>query len=115
MRQNKSWVFFRELTGDGPIGAMGVPVRPHVSVAADPLFTPLGAPVLIAADPSLANASKVNGLWIAQDTGGAIKGANRFDSFWGRAMRRAGSRAECWRAATPLSCCPGTLARLGVK
>ncbi|MND03714.1 3D domain protein [compost metagenome] len=26
---------------------------------------------------------EANGLWIAQDTGGAIKGANRFDSFWG--------------------------------
>jgi membrane-bound lytic murein transglycosylase A len=22
-------------------------------------------------------------LWVAQDTGGAIKGANRFDTFWG--------------------------------
>ena len=27
--------------------------------------------------------SEANGLWIAQDTGGAIKGANRFDTFWG--------------------------------
>ena len=24
-----------------------------------------------------------DGLWVAQDTGGAIKGANRFDTFWG--------------------------------
>src|SRR3546814_1353762 len=24
-----------------------------------------------------------SGLWVAQDTGGAIKGANRFDTFWG--------------------------------
>lgn len=116
MRQNKSWVFFRELTGDGPIGAMGVPVRPHVSVAADPLFTPLGAPVLIAADPSLANASKVNGLWIAQDTGGAIKGANRFDSFWGagdEARRIAGGMLARGNAFILLP--KGTLARLGVK
>jgi len=79
MEVNKSWVFFREVTGDGPIGAMGVPVRPRVSLAADPLF----APVLIATDSTLAGASVVNGLWVAQDTGGAIKGANRFDSFWG--------------------------------
>ena len=35
MRINESWVFFRELTGDGPLGALGVPVRPRVSVAAD--------------------------------------------------------------------------------
>lgn len=116
MRQNKSWVFFRELNGDGPIGAMGVPVRPHASLAADPLFTPLGAPVLIAADPALANASKVNGLWVAQDTGGAIKGPNRFDSFWGageEARRIAGGMLARGRAYILLP--KGTLARLGVR
>ncbi|WDF72160.1 murein transglycosylase A [Novosphingobium sp. KACC 22771] len=116
MRQNKSWVFFRELTGDGPIGAMGVPVRPHVSVAADPLFAPLGAPVLIAADPALANANKVNGLWVAQDTGGAIKGPNRFDSFWGagdEARRIAGGMLARGRAYILLP--KGTLARLGAR
>ncbi|HUQ14012.1 MAG TPA: MltA domain-containing protein, partial [Novosphingobium sp.] len=41
MRENKSWIFFRELTGDGPLGALGVPVRGQSSVAADPAFTPL--------------------------------------------------------------------------
>ena len=83
MNQNRSWVFFREITGDGPIGAMGVPVRPHVSLAVDPAFMPLGAPVFMRLDPSLKGATLANGLWVAQDTGGAIKGANRFDSFWG--------------------------------
>ncbi len=83
MSQNRSWVFFREITGDGPIGAMGVPVRPRVSLAADPNFVPLGAPVFLHLDPALAGATVANGLWVAQDTGGAIKGPNRFDSFWG--------------------------------
>jgi membrane-bound lytic murein transglycosylase A len=78
MRENKSWVFFSETTGDGPKGALGVPVRARSSVAADPKFVPLGAPVWLALDRTVAN-----GLWIAQDTGGAIKGANRFDTFWG--------------------------------
>ena len=78
MNRNKSWVFFREIIGDGPIGALGVPVRGHVSLAADPLFVPLGAPVFLSLDRN-----NVSGLWVAQDTGGAIKGANRFDSFWG--------------------------------
>lgn len=78
MRDNRSWVFFRELTGDGPIGALGVPVRPKTSVAADPKFVPLGAPVWLDLDRA-----EADGLWIAQDTGGAIKGANRFDTFWG--------------------------------
>ncbi len=79
MHLNKSWVFFRELTGDGPLGAMGVPVRRGASVAADPAFVPLGAPVVLTA----MDRRETNGLWIAQDTGGAIKGANRFDTFWG--------------------------------
>ena len=78
MRMNQSWVFFRELTGDGPLGALGVPVRRGASVAADPAFVPLGAPVWLDLDRDVAD-----GLWIAQDTGGAIKGANRFDTFWG--------------------------------
>ena len=78
MRMNKSWIFFKELTGDGPLGALGVPVRRESSVAADPAFVPLGAPVWLELDRA-----EANGLWIAQDTGGAIKGANRFDTFWG--------------------------------
>ncbi|MBB5731449.1 membrane-bound lytic murein transglycosylase A [Altererythrobacter atlanticus] len=78
MQLNESWVFFRELTGDGPLGALEVPVRRESSVAADPRFVPLGAPVLLDTDRP-----EVQGLWIAQDTGGAIKGPNRFDSFWG--------------------------------
>ncbi|MFZ5746808.1 MAG: murein transglycosylase A [Pseudomonadota bacterium] len=78
MRENKSFVFFRELTGPGPLGAMGYPVTGRVSAAADPKFVPLGAPVFLSMDRTDAT-----GLWVAQDTGGAIKGANRFDTFWG--------------------------------
>ena len=78
MRENKSWVFFRELTGAGPIGALGTAVTAQTSVAADPAFVPLGAPVFLSMDRA-----DVTGLWVAQDTGGAIKGANRFDTFWG--------------------------------
>ena len=78
MRMNKSWVFFRELNGDGPLGALGVPVRRESSVAADPAFVPLGAPVWLDLDRP-----EARGLWVAQDTGGAIKGPNRFDTFWG--------------------------------
>jgi len=77
MDQNRSFVFFKLLNGP-PLGALGVPVAAHVSVAADPAFTPLGAPVWLSADRTDAA-----GLWVAQDTGGAIKGANRFDTFWG--------------------------------
>ncbi|MFM6853665.1 MAG: murein transglycosylase A, partial [Sphingopyxis sp.] len=78
MAENASWVFFHELTGAGPLGALGVPVTANASVAADPMFIPLGAPVFLNTDRAQAN-----GLWVAQDTGGAIKGANRVDTFWG--------------------------------
>lgn len=77
MRENKSFVFFRVLDGP-PVGALGLPVAGGTTVAADPRFIPLGAPVFLSMDRTDAT-----GLWVAQDTGGAIKGANRFDTFWG--------------------------------
>lgn len=86
MRENASWVFFTELTGPnaaiGPLGSLGVPVRGESSVAVDPRFVPYGAPVFLDVDRA-----EADGLWIAQDTGGAIRGANRFDTFWGAGQR----------------------------
>jgi membrane-bound lytic murein transglycosylase A len=79
MRENLSYVFFKELTGPGPLGALNVPVTPQATVAADPNYTPLGAPIYLAK----ADRHEIDGLWVAQDTGGAIKGPNRFDTFWG--------------------------------
>ena len=84
MRENLSYIFFKELTGPGPLGALNLPVTPRVTVAADPLFIPLGAPLFVDLDRN-----EADGLWVAQDTGGAIKGPNRFDTFWG-----AGTDAE---------------------
>jgi membrane-bound lytic murein transglycosylase A len=79
MRENLSYVFLRELTGPGPLGAMNVPVTPRASVATDPNYVPLGAPIYI----HKSDRPEILGPWIAQDTGGAIKGPNRFDTFWG--------------------------------
>lgn len=110
MRENRSFVFFRELTGDGPLGALGVPVRRESSVATDPAFVPLGAPVWLEA----MDRAEANGLWIAQDTGGAIKGANRFDTFWGagdEARTIAGGMSSRGNALLLLP--KGTLVRLG--
>ena len=84
MQENLSYIFFKVLTGPGPLGALGVPVTPRASVASDPNFIPLGAPVYLAMDRP-----EASHLWVAQDTGGAIKGANRVDTFWG-----AGSDAQ---------------------
>ncbi|MHA6722287.1 murein transglycosylase A [Sphingomonas sp. RS2018] len=108
MRENKSFVFFRELTGAGPLGAMGYPVTGGGTVAVDTKFVPLGAPVLLSMDRADAN-----GIWIAQDTGGAIKGANRFDTFWGagdEARAIAGGMAA--RGTAFLLLPIGTVARL---
>ena len=78
MRENPSYIFFKELTGPGPLGALNVAVAGRTTVAADPKFVPLGAPVFLTMERR-----EASGLWVAQDTGGAIKGANRFDTFWG--------------------------------
>ena len=91
MRENKSYVFFREIIGAGPLGAMNIPVTDRGSVATDPMYVPLGAPVVLSMDRA-----EPNGIWIAQDTGGAIKGSNRFDTYWGggaEAYRIAGGMA----------------------
>lgn len=77
MRENLSYIFFKELTGP-PLGSLGLPITPRATVAADPNFIPMGAPVFLTMDRR-----EANGLWVAQDVGGAIKGANRFDTFWG--------------------------------
>lgn len=82
MRENASYIFFKELNGPGPVGALNVPVTPHGTVAADPKFVPLGAPIYLAVDRP-----EAYGLWVAQDTGGAIKGPNRFDTFWGSGLQ----------------------------
>ena len=111
MRENRSFVFFRELTGDGPLGALGVPVRRESSVAADPAYVPLGAPVWLKMERP-----EASGLWVAQDTGGAIKGANRFDTFWGAgedARTIAGGMSSRGEALLLLP--KGTVARLGAS
>lgn len=86
LNRNPSYVFFRELPlGDpnaGPLGALNVPLTAGYSVAVDPQFVPLGAPVVIATQHPVTSAPLVR-LMAAQDTGGAIRGPLRFDFFWG--------------------------------
>ncbi|MBY6003935.1 MltA domain-containing protein [Salipiger bermudensis] len=90
---NPSYVFFREVSEvpaeRGPLGAMNRSITTLRSIAVDPAFTPLGAPVWI----EKAGAEPLHRLMIAQDTGSAIKGAQRADIFFGTgdaAGRRAG-------------------------
>jgi len=88
--QNPSYVFFRELpqVGDqapaagGPVGALGVALTPERSIAVDPRYIPLGAPVFLATTwPG--STLPLARLVLAQDSGGAIRGAVRADYFWG--------------------------------
>jgi membrane-bound lytic murein transglycosylase A len=81
---NPSFVFFRELpdNGGGPPGALGVPLTPGRSIAVDPRAIPLGAPVFLSTTFP-ASERPLTRLVMAQDTGGAIKGAVRADFFWG--------------------------------
>lgn len=85
MDLNPSYVFFRELKDGGqqkgPLGAQGVPLTAGRSMAVDKSKYPYGMPVYLdAAEP---DSGRLQRLMIAQDTGGAIKGAVRGDYFWG--------------------------------
>jgi membrane-bound lytic murein transglycosylase A len=84
LAQNPSYVFFRELPNglSAPLGALGVPLTENYSIAVDPRTIPLGAPVFLST--TFPNTTEpLNRLMLAQDTGGAIKGAVRADFFWG--------------------------------
>lgn len=84
LNSNPSHVFFRELPNglSGPLGALGVPLTAGRSIAIDPKFIPLGAPVFLSTTwPN--SPQPLNRLMVAQDTGGAIRGAVRADFFWG--------------------------------
>jgi membrane-bound lytic murein transglycosylase A len=95
---NASYVFFRKLPDDlpGPIGALGVSIEAERSVAIDPKFIPLGAPIFLSTtQPNTTD--PLERLMVAQDTGGAIRGGVRADFYWGsgyEAGRKAGSMKQ---------------------
>lgn len=90
--ENESYVFFRQIddipADKGPLGAMNLSITAGRSIAVDPRFVPLGSLVWIeklGRDP-------MKRLMVAQDTGSAIKGAQRADIFFGTG-EKAGSVA----------------------
>jgi membrane-bound lytic murein transglycosylase A len=93
MHENPSYIFFRKLKSEGPIGTMGVPLTPEASLAIDKTYHALGVPMWVSAEHPLKTGKKIHRFVIAQDTGGAIKGPLRGDLFWGpgkKAARYAG-------------------------
>jgi membrane-bound lytic murein transglycosylase A len=81
MNENPSYVFFKTLPDVNVTGAEGVSLTTERSLAVDPSFIPLGLPIWL--DTTDGQGTKLQRLMIAQDTGGAIKGAVRGDVFWG--------------------------------
>jgi len=86
MQRNARYIFFREIPGDGPLGAFGVALTPGRSLAVDADLIPLGAPLWL--DTTYPTGTPEAGrplrrLVVAQDSGGAIKGVVRGDLFWG--------------------------------
>ena len=83
LRHNPGYVFFRVIgnvpANKGPLGAMNRSLTTLRSAAVDPRFVKLGAPVWI----EKRGEQRINRLFIAQDTGSAIKGAQRADIFFG--------------------------------
>jgi membrane-bound lytic murein transglycosylase A len=90
--ENPSYVFFRDVPPpepgtleaqiDGPYGSLGVPLLRERTLAVDTRSVPLGAPVYLATTFPLST-RPLQRLMLAQDTGGAIRGAVRGDFFWG--------------------------------
>lgn len=84
LNHNASYVFFRELPQQqgGPLGALGIPLSAERSIAVDPRYITLGAPVWLSTTrPN--STTPLRKLMLAQDTGGAIRGPVRADFFWG--------------------------------
>lgn len=101
MQENASYVFFREVKGaNGPIGGQGVALTPERSLAVDTAHIPYGVPIWL--ETALTGNKDYpkrlfNQLMVAQDTGGAIKGAVRGDIFLGSseaAQAYAGAQNE---------------------
>lgn len=83
LQHNASYVFFREVDNlsldSGPLGALERPLTALRSIAVDPKFNQLGAPVWV----EKGGRFKIQRLMIAQDVGAAIKGPQRADIFFG--------------------------------
>lgn len=92
IRGSPNYVFFREIPSlsrnDGPRGAMNRSITAGRTLAVDPRFIPLGAPVWM----EKGGPDVIRRLMVAQDTGSAIKGAQRADYFVGTGAE-AGQRA----------------------
>jgi membrane-bound lytic murein transglycosylase A len=92
LNQNASYVFFRLLENDAPLGTQQVPLTPERSLAVDKRYISMGTPIWLDTtikDETTPNQVAFRHLLIAQDTGSAIKGIIRGDVYWGSGDRAA--------------------------
>ena len=83
MDANPAYVFFKELQGEGPMGAEGVALTAGRSAAVDRSFLTLGLPLWVDTSDPVESSGRLQRLFVAQDTGGAIRGPLRADLFFG--------------------------------
>ena len=104
LARDPAYFFMRErrsAADQGPTGTLGVPLTPLRSIAVDPAFVPLGAPVWLDTEISALDQT-LRRLMLAQDTGEPIKGADHVDLFFGPGPRaealggRQHARAGLW-------------------
>jgi membrane-bound lytic murein transglycosylase A len=93
---NESYIFFRFV--DGPIGSLEVPVTAGRSIATDPRLFPKGALAFIETErPMIDDVGQLTGwqpfsrIVLNQDAGGAIRGFQRVDLFFGTGDQAAAS------------------------
>jgi membrane-bound lytic murein transglycosylase A len=119
LAQNPSYVFFKELEGKRGLTTFGAEVQDRRTLAVDTSFFPLGAMALLKyPHPLFKNEGDIEPYtfeerfqWVfAHDTGGAIKGVDRADLYWGsgkKAQQAAGvmkNPANLWFVAPKKAC-----------
>ena len=85
--QNKRYIFMQK-RDKGPYGTQGALLTPERSLAVDRRVVPLGTPVFLDTTTS-ATGKPFKKYMVAQDTGGAIKGAIRGDIYFGHGKKAA--------------------------
>jgi membrane-bound lytic murein transglycosylase A len=84
LQYNPSYIFFQDNSEQlGAIGSTGVALTELRSIAADPAVYPPGAIAFIELPHPFEPNQSISRLVVVQDTGGAIKGAQRVDLFTG--------------------------------
>jgi membrane-bound lytic murein transglycosylase A len=112
MRENRSFIFFRETgqdAADGPIGAAGIPLIAGRSLAVDRTLHTFHTPVWVDA-PELGDLRQagrpLRRLMVAQDTGSAIVGPARGDIFVGSGAEAGSSAGRIRHHATMIALVP---------